>query len=381
MAWTRGATVEEVRREFLAAYKRGATVGELLGQFQVKKSAAYALIQRANREGVGAAVVSKSRRPRRSPSRVTPEEEAQILEVKSKLPNKVWGAKKLKVKYGQQFPEARQLSVSSFNRVLKKHGLVKAHHGQRSHYHPLKRVTEAKAPNVVWTVDFKGLTSKTKVSPLNIVDVFSRCWLGCFPWHCKTTEECQQCFIQVFKEYGLPQVIRVDKGAPWASQTRHNLTRLSAWFWALGIRMEVVSCKQNYVVERLHRTCEDEMEEVTTDVRKHFAKHRLIYNTQRPHEALQMRTPAEVYQPSHIPYSGVKPYDYRPEDADWVQSLNAQGLLHLGGTKFYVSEALVNQKVGIRLLRPLLARITFRGLHIIDLKLERPVPLRLSGMS
>jgi Integrase core domain len=178
---------------------------------------------------------------------------------------------------------------------------------------------QAQQPNEVWTVDFKGWwkdRAGLRVEPLTVRDEHSRMLLEMRVLADSCTETVRACFERLFGRYGLPGAIRSDNGSPFAS-TRGllGLSRLSAWWLALGIDLERSrpGCPQdNGAHERMHRDVRRELQagRIGRD-QAAFDLWRDQYNTQRPHEALGMRVPAEVYQPSTRAYEGT------PEDLDY----------------------------------------------------------------
>lgn len=112
-------------------------------------------------------------------------------------------------------------------------------------------------------------------------------------------------FTKLFNEFGLPKFIRSDNGVPFATYTLARLSRLSAWWVRLGIMPMLIEpgCpQQNGSHERMHRTLKAETTRpvagsLSAQQRK-FNAFREEFNNERPHEALDMETPASCYQPS-----------------------------------------------------------------------------------
>ena len=69
-------------------------------------------------------------------------------------------------------------------------------------------------------------------------------------------------FEAAFREYGMPQAIRTDNGAPFASAAIAGLSRLAVWWIKLGIvpeRIQAGHPEQNGRHERMHRTPKQEV--------------------------------------------------------------------------------------------------------------------------
>ncbi len=78
-----------------------------------------------------------------------------------------------------------------------------------------------------------------------------------------------------------------------------------------------------------------------------FRMWRDIYNTQRPHEALNMDTPLFRYRPSPRSYPEVLPpieYDHN----DTARKINHDGKLSVQGIVFTISRALEGQYIALR---------------------------------
>jgi putative transposase len=204
-------------------------------------------------------------------------------------------------------------SESSFKRVLARAGLTVARRVRRSaDTGRLSSGRKAAQPNDIWTVDFKGWWKDReglRVEPLTVRDEYSRMLLEMRALEDGGTESVRRCFEGLFERYGLPGAIRSDNGVPFASSRGLlGLSRLSAWWLVLGIDLERgrPGCPQdNGAHERMHLDIRRELEggRVGRD-QAAFNLWREEYNTERPHEALEMRVPAEVYRPSERRYKG-----------------------------------------------------------------------------
>ena len=135
--------------------------------------------------------------------------------------------------------------------------------------------------------------------------MFSRYLFDCDGHKSISKKKAKECFTSLFKEYGLPERIRTDNGVPFASNAIGRVSSLSVWWIRLGIYPELIEPgqpQQNGAHERMHRTLK---KEATIPPEKNFRTQQIRfnkfmkeYNTKRPHEALDMKTPSEVYTAS-----------------------------------------------------------------------------------
>ncbi|MFO1458299.1 MAG: integrase core domain-containing protein [Verrucomicrobiota bacterium] len=226
-----------------------------------------------------------------------------------------WGPRKIRELYQRLHRGAEVPSESSFKRVLEKAGLTEprrtrvARAGGR-----LAQGLRAEAPNEVWSVDFKGWwrdRSGARVEPLSVRDEHSRMILELRAVPDARTETVRARFEELFRRHGLPGAIRSDNGPPFASaQGLLGLSRLSVWWLALGIQLERSrpGCPQdNGAHERMHLDVRRELQAGRIgDSEAAFEQWRQEFNTERPHEALGMKTPAEVYRPSPRSFEGLR---------------------------------------------------------------------------
>lgn len=345
MAWRMGLTVSETRRAFLSDYEHGVALGVLLEAYDIKKSTAYELLKRARELPLEQAIAVRSRAPRTHPNALSDDVMQRMVQLKRDFPN--WGPKKLVGVYAERFAEQAP-SPASFSNVLKAHGLTRTNRKRRPR-RPELPLTEATHPNDVWATDHKGRMSALGVEPLTVIDLHSRFWLASRPLTDKSYKDTRVAFEKLFDEVGVPLVMRVDAGQPWASTTSPlRLTQLSAWWLALGIRTEIApSCQANGCVERLHGTMERDMNVHVPDVRSHFEEQRRLYNDVRPHEGLAMRKPADVYVRS--PRRPVE-RDFDPDaiGCDESRPVQSDGTICWKGDYPSISKALVGRRIGLR---------------------------------
>jgi transposase InsO family protein len=255
----------------------------------------------------------------------------------------------------EQQPEVAWPSPSTASEILKRAGEVKE---RCFRHHPPPRsgeLTEPQHINHVWGVDHKGwvrLGDGSRVEPLTITDAFSRYLIRVAATSSVAYAEAKPVFERAFREYGLPEVIRSDNGAPFASTGTTGLTALSAWWIKLGIRHERIDPgrpQQNGRHERLHLTLLEAMRPAERNLAaqaRRFQAFTCDYNRERPHEALGQRPPASVYRcsPRKMPSRLPEP-DYPAEAA--VRKVRSNGEIKWQGELIHICSALIGEAVAV----------------------------------
>jgi putative transposase len=291
-----------------------------------------------------------SRRPHGSPSGLGEETIFRMVRLKER--HRHWGPRKLQKIYERQWGQAP--SESSFKRVLERCGLTEKKKVRRANN--AGRVASgrrAKACNEVWTVDFKGWWHdvRGRCEPLTVRDEYSRYILEVRALPNARGPTVRSVFEGLFERYGLPEAIRSDNGPPFASSNGLlGLSQLSVWWLANGVDLERgrPGCPQdNGAHERLHRDIARELEAVAYEERQaSFDVWRQQFNEERPHEALAMRCPAELYTGRSRPWPGT------PQELDYEGSMTRRvqgyGSIRYEGEAIFLSKALARWDVGLR---------------------------------
>jgi transposase InsO family protein len=319
MPWKEHRTVD-LREEFvLRSMAPGANIAQLSREYGISRKTGYKWIERFETFGVES-LKEMSRRPHRVVE-TSGEIVLRIQELRRAHPN--WGPKKLRVLLERG--KAKELpSVKTIARILDRLGQPKLRMPRRR-LQQIDRVApkhELKAPNDLWTVDFKGwwhTRNGEHCEPLTIRDGFSRYVLRCQVMTSTAMIGVRGAFERLFQQHGLPAVILVDNGSPFGStRARGGLTQLSAWWVAIGIRVVFSRPGQpqdNGAHERMHGdlSMDVERDPAASKEAQQRACDRWVheFNHVRPHEALGMKTPAEIYERSTRPYRGVRAPRYR----------------------------------------------------------------------
>lgn len=374
MTWKKISCVMR-RLEFVKlACKAQRNLSELCRQFGLSRRAGYKWIKRFERDGLRG-LKDRSRRPRRSPRQMAPKWLKRIRRLCRCHPS--WGSRKLVACLRKAHPRVPIPCIRTVSNWLKRMGLNRRKCRRRTRRGPrLKRskLTVAQRSNQVWTVDFKGwfrTQDGCRIEPLTVRDLFSRYVLSIRLLRDQSWEPVRREFLRLFGRYGYPQVIRVDNGSPFGSTGPAGLSRLSAWWTALGIGVEFIAPgrpEQNGAHEQMHRVFKAETTRPVSRNRRSQQRRTdrwlRTYNQVRPHEGVGQRTPAEVYR---------WPKRERRKDAvkyprHWlVRRVRSNGQIKWKGRKRFVGEAFVGYNVGLKTARAGRTTVYFAGTLIGEL--------------
>jgi transposase InsO family protein len=342
----------EEKLRFVYSYERDEqSMRELCASFGISRETGYVWLRRYRQWGV-AGLVELDRAARRHPNQTAAEIAQAVLELRQA--HMTWGPRKLKRILERDQPGRRWPATSSLGELLKRAGLVVARKKRRKtepYTAPLQHAVES---NRVWCADFKGwfrAGDGRRVDPLTISDAYSRYLLRSQAVEKSDTERVRAIFEAAFREYGLPEAIRTDNGAPFASSAVGGLSRLAVWWIKLGIVAERIQAghpEQNGRHERMHRTLKQDLhpgQDWRAQQRK-LDEFRREYNQVRPHEALQMQTPASVYEPSPRPYPARLPEVEYPDTME-VRSVKSHGHFRWKKHDVFLSEVLWGEPVGL----------------------------------
>lgn len=336
------------RMEFVMRAQTTENFRALCREYGISPKVGYKWSRRFVQHGLGG-LKEESRRPKSSPKGLSEEVVCRIVLFRERHP--YWGAKKIHALYKRSHGEAP--SESSIKRVLEKCGLVKKRRTRPAvETGRLNSGVKAQASNEIWTIDFKGWwhDANGRCDPLSIRDEFSRKVLELRALENAKTETVKGAMEEVFKRHGLPGRIRSDNGAPFASSSALlGLSRLSAWWLALGIDLERSrpGCPQdNGAHERLHLDISRQLERVGyTERQAAFDLWRKEFNEERPHEALDMRFPSEVYRDSERKYEGAPEKLLYPGIES--RRVKTNGMVKFEGKMYFLSTALEGWDVGL----------------------------------
>ena len=335
MPWKECQIVDE-RLRFIARLLDGEKMAGLCREFGISRKTGYKIYTRYKDCGLEG-LTDRSRRPYRHANQLPLQIETLIVRLKREYPH--WGAPKIRDRLGRRYPGLACPAISTVHAVLDRHGLVRRRRRRRykAGGTTLSRPT---TPNELWCADYKGefmLGDRRYCYPLTVTDFASRYLITCDAL--ATTKECYAfvVFERAFKDFGLPRATapatkpdavaattpnelwcadykgvharrrRTDNGIPFACPNAlYGLSRLAVWWLRLGLAIERIKPghpEQNGRHERMHLTLKTEATRPPSPNFLHqqarFDAFLTRYYHERPHQALGMKVPGELY--THSP--------------------------------------------------------------------------------
>jgi transposase InsO family protein len=340
------------RHEFVMLFEQeGANRRELCRRFGISPTLGYRLWSRWRQEGQ-AGLADRSRRPRHSPRHSAAETEGVVLGVRDAHP--AWGGRKIRRRL-QDLEHQPVPSASTITAILHRHGRIAA--AVSAGHKPFERFERA-APNELWQMDYKGhFAMRTgRCHPLTVIDDHSRYAVGLRACGDERAGTVKAELTAIFRRYGLPERMLMDNGSPWgASDAGHRHTWLSLWLLELGVAVShgrPFHPQTQGKDERFHRTL---MAEVISrrafadlgECQCRFDAWRVVYNTQRPHQALDLAIPAAYYRPSPRAFpETVEPFDYGPGAI--VRRVDGGGWLSFKNRPVKLGRAFAHRRVALR---------------------------------
>lgn len=338
---------------FIFQHDAGESMTELCHRFGISRETGYVWLRRYRQTGADG-LYELHRAAHRHANQTPAEIEEMILELRQA--HMRWGPRKLKRILERDEPGRTWPASSTIGSLLKREGLVVARRKRWRTAPYTAPLAHADQSNRVWCADFKGwfrTADGQRIDPLTISDAHSRYLLRCQAVEKTNTAQVQAIFEAAFREYGMPQAIRTDNGAPFASRAVAGLSRLALWWIKLGIKPERIAAghpEQNGRHERMHRTLKQETAQPPAANRRaqqrKMDQFREEYNQVRPHEALQMQTPAAVYQPSARTFPSRLPEPEYPSTM-LVRSVRPHGHFRWKKYDVFLSEVFWGERIGL----------------------------------
>ena len=384
------------RLRFVARLLDGESMTDVCREFGISRKTGYKVFARYKESGFEA-LNDRCRRPVRYANQLPHQVEELIVTLKREKPH--WGARKIRELLLRRLDDSvtRIPAKSTIHAVLHRHGLVKAPGRPRRRAQGTE-LSAGAAPNDLWCTDYKGefrLGNGRYCYPLTVTDHASRYLLLCEALESTREAMAITAFERLFRERGLPQAIRSDNGVPFASgNSLFGLSKLSVWWLRLGISIERIKPghpQQNGRHERMHLTLK---QQTTRPPGANSLQQQALFdafvqefNAERPHEALHMKRPADVYRPSRRPYQGLPELHYPLHEREVLVTTCGRICMHR--KRINVSTVLAGQKLGVKEVDEGIWLVTFMhyDLGYVDLEqktlqpLDNPFGPRLLPMS
>lgn len=377
MPWKNVTIMEEISRFVMLAQTDRFTITDLCDQFGISRKTGYKHLERYALHGMKG-LQPRSHRPHHCPQRTDAEIEALI--VAERRLHRTWGPKKLRRilerKHGLESAPAR----STIAQILRRNGLsVRPRRAPGAYPTINDELTVPLQPHHVWTVDFKGwftLGDGRRCDPLTVCDLYSHYILCCRARPNQQFKGTLHAFRSLMRQVGLPDIIRVDLGSPFASIGLGRLSSLSVWWIEQGIAVEFTgpgAPQENGAHERMHRDLKAEATQPPSAnlaaQQRRFERWRHTFNHERPHESLGLQCPAEFYQPSARRLNEHdKPVVYPTEFE--VKLVSASGHLAHEGKNYHLGEAFAQKRIGLRLNRDGQTELYFANVPLGTLAFE-----------
>jgi transposase InsO family protein len=356
MPWKETDKMDEKKEFIFRCWNREETFTEICRKFGISTKTGYKWLSRFKERGA-AGLEELSRAPKDNANKVGETVKKRLLKLKEK--HKYWGAYKILTLYAGKYPGERVPARSTVEELFKREGYTGTKRRARKKTEDrLQARVAAVEPNDVWTVDFKGWwwTAKgEKCLPLTVRDEAKKYILAIETPEKGDTAHVKAVFELLFREYGLPRFIRSDNGPPFGNVFNlWGLSRLSVWFMSLGIKIDLddPGCPyQNGGHERMHRDMKKELQgKINGDMKDHqkeFDKWRNEFNHVRPHEALGMKRPCDVYTKSPRRWNGTET-EQEYSGKMKTRMVNDRGFFNLRQSRIFMGNPFAGYYVGIK---------------------------------
>ena len=345
MPW-KDKTVEELREEFVEAAKSSDNFSALCREFGITRATGYKWVRRKEDQEP---LTDRSRRPITTANKTPAELEEKIVTIRMNHPG--WGAKKIKVvleNRGETMP-----CIKTVNNILNRYECISKEESQK---HRAYTRFEKEQCNEMWQTDFKGefkMQNGKYCYPLDIFDDHSRFVIRIIPSE-STSNLVLPAFREAFYEFGMPNSVLSDNGAQFAG-FRQGYTQFEKWLMnhdVLPIHGRIKHPQTQGKIERFHRAMNQEVLNHYTpkdlaDAELVLSNWRNCYNNERPHEALGMKCPSDIYVPSSRAYvDQVSRYEYGGNYH--VIKVNSWGYVRFDRWQIYLSETMVDEYIEFR---------------------------------
>jgi transposase InsO family protein len=302
------SVVEQKYQAVLAVIAEGREVTDVARQFGVSRQTLHAWLVRYEADGL-AGLAPRSRRPWSCPHQMDPQVEVLVLELRRAHPH--WGPRRLLHELARR-AVVPMPSRSGVYRALVRAGVIEVEprRSRREHW----RRWERGSPMELWQLDTVGgfgLVDGTSLKCLTGIDDHSRFCVSAALMPRERTQPVCDAFAAALRLHGVPQQVLTDNGKVFTGRFGHPPVEV------LFDRI----CRENGIehlltaprsptttgkIERFHRSLRTEFLTGRTFASIRDAQAELdawvaSYNYDRPHQSLDMATPASRFLPRHLP--------------------------------------------------------------------------------
>jgi transposase InsO family protein len=285
-----------------AVLLEGRSPAELAKQHGISRSWIYQLLARF-RQGGYQALEPRSRRPHSCAHQVDAETQTTILRLRQSLLDSGHDAGAQTIAHHLIPLVPKVPAVATIWRLLSRHGLVTP----QPHKRPKSSFIrfQADLPNQLWQADLTlwHLADGTEVEILNLLDDHSRLVLASDTLARFKAADVLRSFLAAGEAHGLPESLLTDNGAVFTANSRRGKVVLESALERLGVQAKhstpyhPQTCGK---VERFHQTLKRFLAKQTPAasiavLQAQLDTFRNYYNQQRPHRALDGRTPLVAF--------------------------------------------------------------------------------------
>ena len=343
------------RHEFISlATSEQSNIADLCRRFKISRTTGYKWLRRYKHQPTVDSLSDYSKRPKSSPYEISADIQHIFITLRQQYP--YWGARKLMILAKEAHPGMSLPCERTVSRILQRAGLLQPDSPKGIAYQRF----EYARPNDLWQMDYKGefkLTTGSYCYPLTVSDDHSRFNIVLDAHSGTRNAPVKQSLTNVFRLYGLPERMLMDRGLTWYSvgDDKHHWTKLTVWLMRLGIRVIHARAYHPQTLgkeERFHRTLKRELLsrntfESLSSTQTAFNRYRHEYNCVRPHEAIGLRRPHELYRPSSRVFPRkLAPIDY-PKDV-LVKRVGFKGWMWYKGNEWRIHKGLEGEYVQLK---------------------------------
>jgi transposase InsO family protein len=299
-------SVTEQRYQAVLDVRAGSMVTDVAARFGVSRQAVHRWLAWYEQEGL-TGLADRSSKPRSSPARTGPEVEALICELRRNHPR--WGARRVLFELGRIGCPGPIPSRITVHRILQRHGLVDERPRRRRREDYVR--WERDRPMELWQMDIVGgilLADGSEAKVVTGVDDHSRFCVIATVVPKATGRAVCLALVAALREYGIPEELLTDNGKQFTA--RFNAGGGEVMFDRIcrenGITHRLTKPRSPTTtgkVERFHLSLRRELLDdhppftSVDDAQAAIDAFRQHYNTNRPHQSLDMAFPADRFRP------------------------------------------------------------------------------------